>query len=158
MIMTADAARELIRRNHFCVIATASQAGRPWISPVFFNYDAGYRLIWESARDALHSRLIAENPRAAIVISDLDAAALTSALYLDCRASEVPPESLAEALAIFLDGPHEKSEPVQRSVADYLGDKPLRLYQAIPERVYGIVQTETPEGYRIDQRMELTLT
>lgn len=51
-------------------IATADKTGEPWISPVVFGYDKNYNLYWFSDKDSKHSKLIAQNPRVAVVIFD----------------------------------------------------------------------------------------
>ena len=155
--MDADRARQLIHDIRFCVLSTSAQDGQPWVSPLFFNYDPSYRIVFESAKDARHSRNIASNPRVAIVIARLLARDPILGVYLECEAREVPVERLPEALEVFKDGPHRKQESAKRKVTDYLDDKPLRLYEAVHHKSYILTQIRTPEGYTIDQRVEITL-
>jgi hypothetical protein len=146
-----------MRRSPFCIIATASPSGQPWISPVFFNYDSAYRIVWESAKDALHSELVRQNRRVAIAVTELNAAAPTDVLYLECEAHEVTVEGLADALSLFLNGPHQKEEPVERTLSDYRDASPLRLYEARPQHVYVLERSTDGPGYVIDRRVEITL-
>jgi len=153
----AAAARQMIRDRRFCVLSTSTPDGRPWVTPLFYNYDSSYRIVFESAREARHSRLIAENPHVAIVIARLVAQEPLQGVYLECEAREVPPQHLEEALEVFKHGPHAKKASQSRRVDDYLGDRPLRLYEAVYERAYVLVTVRTADGYEVDRRIEISL-
>jgi hypothetical protein len=151
-----SAVREVFRRNAFCVIATASPAGEPWLSPVFFNYDPQYAITWESAHDALHSQYLRTNPRIAIFIKDTSTKAPAVDIYAEATAVEVPADRLAAALHTWSSGPHGHSDRASREVADYSPDRPMRLYQARIDHLY--VREETLIGdYRVDVRVEVDL-
>jgi len=155
---TPDAAKvlEVLRRNSFCVIATAAPTGEPWLSPVFFNYDSGLTFVWESAREARHSQNISLNARIAIFIKDASTAAPADDVYIEATAVTVPPERVASALQTWWSGPHGHSDRARRKVSDYGPDKPLRLYEAHLEHVYVLSETEV-DGYRVDARVEIDL-
>jgi len=146
-----------MREVPICVLATASPGGEPWPSPVFFNYDGSLRIVWESAREARHSQLIRSNPKAGIVIANTDPEATDDALYLECLAHEVDGEDVADALEVFLHGPHKQQGRIAHRLEDYFGDEPLRLYVAIPQRAYVPVVTKDEEGRRIDSRKEIEI-
>src|SRR4051812_43556260 len=155
---TPDAAtvRGVFRRNMFCVIATASPTGDPWLSPVFFNHSPEYALVWESAHDALHSQNIRVNPRIAIFVKDTTTKAPGTDVYIEAMAQEVPPERLSEALDTWETGPHGHSDRSQREVGDYDTSKPMRLYEARIQHLYVLSETEV-DGYRVDSRVEIDL-
>jgi nitroimidazol reductase NimA-like FMN-containing flavoprotein (pyridoxamine 5'-phosphate oxidase superfamily) len=153
--MNEAKAREIIARNRYCVLSTASRDGRPWVAPVFFNCDASFRLFWESDRQALHSQLIAANPRVAVVVADLEPDGPNEALYFDCSAREVPAERLAEAVESYKGGPHTKPECRGRTATDYMGASPLRLYEAVPEAIYARVFYQPGGGYPVERRVKL---
>ena len=155
--MIASAVREVLESTQFCIIATATPDGRPWVSPVFFNYDGDCRLVWESANEALHSQLIARNPRIAVVVADFAATPAVGA-YFECTAREVPAEGLAAALDVFLNGPHAKRDRTDRTVDDYGGTSRLRLYEAVPERAYLLDRTTDAAGHVIERHIEVALT
>jgi hypothetical protein len=150
-------ALRILREQRFCVLATATPDGQPWPSPVFFNYDTTYRLVWETGRDAWHSQLIRQNPRVGIVVADLSGETSDEAVFLDCEAEEVPPEGLAAALDTFLHGPHKPTAATEHKVENYLDDEPLRLFLAIPLRAYVMVVTHDEQGRRIDSREPIDL-
>ena len=152
--MDSKQAKKLLREVRYCVLATTMSSGQPWVTPLFYNYDESYSLVWESAHSAMHSQLLVKNPRVAIVVAQFDQ---KKAVYLDCTAQEVKPERLDKALTVFMHGPHT-DRPRERKVADYLGDKPLRLYEAVPLAAYALVEVQTEDGYTIDRRVEINLT
>lgn len=152
--MDLDDVLDVLEANFHCVIASSSPSGEPWVSPVFFNYTRELHIVFESARDSRHARLLAENPRVAIVVADLQHKGSPRGVYLECAAREVTPEELPRALDVFLHGPHEKH--IERTPEDYLGGKPIRLYEARPQRLFYLTQVTT-DGYELDERVELPL-
>jgi len=155
---TPDAAaiRGVFRRNMFCVVATSTPDGEPWLSPVFFNYSPDYTLFWESAHDAQHSQNLRLNPRVAIFVKDTTTQAPASDLYIDASALEVPPQHLPEALDAWWNGPHGHSDRAKREVSDYGPSKPLRLYEAHIRALYVLSETVV-DDYRVDTRVEVDM-
>jgi hypothetical protein len=147
-------ADELLRRNRFCVLATSTLGGQPWATPLFFNYSSDYTLVWESAKDAHHSGLLRANPHAAIVVTDDDE---LMALYIECLAVEAEGDGIAVALHHLKHGPHRKSEHADRTPADYLGAKPLRLYTARPVATSIMTRRRLVDGYLVDERVPIDL-
>ena len=147
-------ADDILRRNRFCVLATSTPDGIPWATPLFFNYSPDYTIVWESAWDAHHSKLLRQNPRAAIVVTDEDE---LMGLYFDCRAAEAEAEDIAVALDHLKHGPHRKTEHADRTPDDYVGDRPLRLYVARPVSTYVMTGNRLVDGYLIDERVPINL-
>ena len=152
-----ERAARILREQWFCVIGTASAVAEPWVTPVFFNHDPSYRFVWESSRHARHSQLIAANPLVAIVVANYARQEADEAVYLTCMAQEVPPEGIAEALDVFLNGVHPRQTRVERRPEMYLENQPLRLYEARPDSAYLLVVTHDDEGHRIDRRVEIDI-
>jgi nitroimidazol reductase NimA-like FMN-containing flavoprotein (pyridoxamine 5'-phosphate oxidase superfamily) len=153
----SEKAVKSLQEQWFCVLATASPQAEPWVSPLFYNFDARYHIVWESAKDAHHSRLIADNPAIAIVVANFAKREADEAVYLVCKAREVPPEGLSEALDTFVNGAHKRTPEVERRVEMYLGDSPQRLYEAQTESAYLLVVTTDPDGRRLDRRQKISL-
>lgn len=63
-------ARALIEANLYMTLGTADAEGRPWLSPVYFATADYAEFYWVSARDAAHSRNIAQRPQMSLVIFD----------------------------------------------------------------------------------------
>ena len=148
-----DTVNEILAANRFCILATSGNDGRPWATPLFYNYDTSYVLYWESARDARHTRLIAENPNVAVAISDMDG---VRGVYFEGIAGEVPASELDEALECFLNGPHERDRE-QRTAADFGPDRHLGLFCARPMSAYLMTGARRVDGYLIDERRPIGL-
>ena len=63
-------AKQLINKLKYMTLATTSYDGQPWNSPVAFAYDGELTFYWGSQLDAQHSKNIAQNNRAFIVMYD----------------------------------------------------------------------------------------
>ena len=98
----ARVARAAIDASSYLTLATADRAGLPWPSPVWYA-QAGYReFFWVSAPGARHSRNLAEQPEAGIVIFDSHVAAGTAqAVYLTVTTAEVTAEELIRSMGVF---------------------------------------------------------
>jgi nitroimidazol reductase NimA-like FMN-containing flavoprotein (pyridoxamine 5'-phosphate oxidase superfamily) len=63
-------ARAIIESNLYMTLGTADDAGRPWVSPVYYA-PAGYgEFFWVSSPEAKHSLNLAGRPEVSIVIFD----------------------------------------------------------------------------------------
>ena len=65
-------ARAIIDANLYMVLGTADEAGRPWVSPVYYAHarTAHGEFFWVSSPETTHSRNIAVRPEISIVIFD----------------------------------------------------------------------------------------
>lgn len=101
---TRSAARAIIDRNLYMVLATVSADGAPWASPVFYSTEDGRDLYWVSSPEVTHSRNIAHEPRIGIVLHDSRAPVGTAsplALYLKATAEELRGEEALEGLRVI---------------------------------------------------------
>ncbi len=67
--LTARVKKE-IAEIQYATLATVSDSGEPWNSPVFTAFDEQYNFYWGSPEHATHSRNIEANGKLAIVIYD----------------------------------------------------------------------------------------
>ena len=145
----ARIARAVVDANSYLTLATADRAGRPWPSPVWYAH-AGYReFFWISAPGARHSRNLAEQPEAGIVIFDSHVAAGTAqAVYLTATAAEVTADELIPGIEVFsarsqaLVGRRWTSEEIRAPSS-------LRLYRASVSELWVV------DGF--DQRLPVEL-
>ncbi|MDA0673997.1 MAG: pyridoxamine 5'-phosphate oxidase family protein, partial [Cyanobacteria bacterium] len=95
---------EILTRTRYGSLATCCPGAVPWVSPVFFTYDAHWHLYWSSAIAARHSQNLYHNQgQVAIAIYGTEADYLKGqGLYLSGTAGELPPEAVAAALASLL--------------------------------------------------------
>ena len=112
------------------VLGTADDAGRPWVSPVYFAV-ADYRdFYWVSLPDAQHSRNLAGRPEVSIVVFDSGAPIGTGqGVYMSARAEELTGAELERAIQVFSRrGEGHGGRPW--TVADVQPPAPHRLYRA----------------------------
>src|SRR5829696_2990611 len=79
-------ARELIAASTYMSMATADEAGKPWVSVLFYAPDEHCNLFWLSSRSTRHSENIRVRPEVCIVIFTTGRA---EGVYIDAVASEL---------------------------------------------------------------------
>jgi nitroimidazol reductase NimA-like FMN-containing flavoprotein (pyridoxamine 5'-phosphate oxidase superfamily) len=95
-------ARAIIDANLYMVLGTADQAGRPWVSPVYYAPVAYREFFWVSSPDATHSRNLEARPDVSIVIFDSGVPISTGqAVYMSANAGELVGKERAEALETY---------------------------------------------------------
>ena len=148
-------AKEIIKEIIYITIATCSNDGQPWNSPVYSAYDEDYNFYWASWKENQHSKNIAENSRIFIVIYDSKAPEGTGeGVYVQANACMLIKENdIAHALS-YLDGRVGKKKNPKTRVMQFLGDKPRRIYKAIPEKFW-INGDGDINGEYIDVRFEV---
>ena len=95
-------ARSIIDSNLYMTLGTADEAGRPWVSPVYYA-PAGYtEFFWVSSPEARHSRNLAARPEVSIVIFDSRQPIGTGqGVYVSDFAVELKGEDLDWGIVIF---------------------------------------------------------
>jgi hypothetical protein len=124
------AGRAIVDANLYMALGTADEAGRPWVSPVYFA-PFGYRdLLWVSRPERRHSRNIAVRDGVSIAIFDSSVPIGTGqAVYMTATAREVADGELEECIDVFSCRSLEHGGGAFE-VADALAPAPLRLYRA----------------------------
>jgi len=83
-------ARAIIDANLYMVLGTADEAGRPWVSPVYFAPASYGEFLWVSRPEAQHSRNIAMREEISIVIFDSQVPINTGqAVYMGATARQL---------------------------------------------------------------------
>jgi uncharacterized protein YhbP (UPF0306 family) len=91
-------ARAIIDANLYMVLGTADEAGRPWVSPVYFAHSQYNQFFWVSRPETKHSRNLAERPEISIVIFDSQVPIGTGqGLYMSASAVELTGSERASA-------------------------------------------------------------
>jgi hypothetical protein len=133
--VTADAdlgatARGIIDANLYMTLGTVDNAGRPWVSPVYFSHDRYTDFYWSSSREVSHSRNIAANPHVSIVVFDSTVPAYSGqAVYMAATAAEVPSAELERALTLYPGPPARGVEPM--TARQFQTPATYRLYRAV---------------------------
>lgn len=147
-------AKEIITKIPYITLATVDEHGMPWNAPVFAAYDKHYNFYFGTHIDSQKARNIKKNENVFITIYDSTVTPGNGAgVYIKAIAKEMnDPQEVAFAHKLIWDRhvvPYWKLEEVQ-------GDAPIRLYKAIPEKVWMNGEGEK-DGYYIDTRVEIQL-
>ncbi len=133
-------ARGILDDTTYVVLATASEDGRPWASPVWFAHDGLDRLYWVSWPGSRHSQHIAHRPEIAVTVFDTRAVPNQgTAFYAVAQARECPDDDLDEGLLIF--NRRARSQGLGQFTRQRVtGDARLRLYVAEVEEAWVLDQ------------------
>ncbi len=131
------------------VLGTADQAGRPWVSPVYYAPAAYREFFWVSSPEARHSRNLAARGGVSIVIFDSSAPIGTgTGVYMSATAEELTGDERGRGIDVFS----------RRSIAH--GGKDWTLQDVQPParlRLYRAVAAEHFVLVTDDQRVRVTL-
>jgi nitroimidazol reductase NimA-like FMN-containing flavoprotein (pyridoxamine 5'-phosphate oxidase superfamily) len=95
-------ARAILDANLYMVLGTADEAGRPWVSPVYYAVAAYREFFWVSSPEATHSRNLNARPEVSIVVFDSAVPISTGqAVYMSATARELVGEERAEAIEVY---------------------------------------------------------
>ena len=155
-------ARKIIEKNVFMTIATASTDGEPWVTPVFYSYDAALNFYWYSSSRTKHSELIAKNKKVALTIFNANADEEdASGVYISGNAFEVDKDELRHALTTYFERAMPTNEEERYKMIntpeDFLEFSELRMYKVVPAKVYVSGQAKQYSGKWIDTRIEVKL-
>jgi nitroimidazol reductase NimA-like FMN-containing flavoprotein (pyridoxamine 5'-phosphate oxidase superfamily) len=151
MIKPDTKAQAILDRINYITLATVSNDGQPWNSPVYCAYDEDYSVYWGSHIDSQHSQNIRANSKAFIVVYDSTVApGLGSGVYMQASCTDLTdPEEIAAAHKLIQDrrpNPYWKLSEVQ-------ADRPVHLFKAVPQKIWMNGDGEK-DGQYIDVRVE----
>ena len=149
-----EKAKEIIKKVPYASVASVSEDGLPWNAPVFVAYDQDYNFYWGTYVNSQKSKNIRNNKNVFLTIYDSSAPPGTGeGVYIKAIATEITdPKEINFAHKLLWDRhvvPYWKLEQVQ-------GDTPIRLYKAVPEKVWLNSEGED-SGHYIDVRIEVKL-
>jgi hypothetical protein len=100
-----DIVRAIIDANLYMVLGTADEAGRPWVSPVYYVSDRYMDFYWVSSPEVTHSRNIAQRPEMSIVVFDSQVQPGSGkAVYMSAVAKELSESDIDRGIDIFSRG------------------------------------------------------
>ncbi len=147
----AARADEILQQTVYATLATVSDAGEPWNTPVYCAYDRRHHFYWGSPADATHSCNIKANGRGAIVVYDSTVPAGTGqGVYVSVSCRELHnADDVRAAFALI----KARRGPVSYwLVEEFLQDGPIKMYEAIPTGVW-INDELCIDGAIIDHRV-----
>ena len=150
----AKEAKEIIERVIYLNVASVTEEGMPWNTPVYATYDEDYAFFWLSWRENQHSKNVRTNPNVFITIYDsTQAEGAGEGVYIKARAEEVnDPDEVARIVKYHYG---RKNKP-ERPIEEFLGDYPRRFYKAVPEKIW-MNSDDDLHGSFIDVRVEIQL-
>ena len=123
-------ARAIIDANLYMVLGTADEAGRPWVSPVYYAMTAYREFFWVSSPEATHSRNLDARPEVSIVVFDSAVPISTGqAVYMSASARELVGAERAEAIEVYSRRTLEHGGAAW-TLEDVQSPGRLRLYRA----------------------------
>ena len=145
-------ARGILDDTTYVVLATASQDGHPWATPVWFAHDGLDRLYWVSWPGSRHSQLIAQRPDIGLTVFDTHAVPQEgTAFYAVAQARECTDEELDEGLSVF--NRRARAQGLGQFTRDRVTeDARLRLYVAEIDEAWVLDQDA-----EFDQRAQVPL-
>ena len=152
---TRQTPAELLEQNHYCVLSTSDQQGNPWSTPLFYTYDDRWQLYWISALNSHHSRLLAENPKAATVIYQPPGVAQeTSALFLSGSVAVCSGDGVELALKLYAK---RTGLGVSGRPEDYMGESLCRIFCLETKQAFTLQEPEWEDNLLLDKRVEVTI-
>lgn len=147
-----DKAKSILDNIKYITIATVSDDGQPWNTPVAsFHFDNDYALYWASWQNNQHSQNIRANGKTFVVVYDSTPANdnPSAGVYLQGQAVELTDkQEVMQAALVFKDDPYDPSDGKQ-----YLGEYPRRIYKFVPEKIW-MNDDDQMNGNFIDIRKE----
>jgi hypothetical protein len=136
----------------YATVATVTDTGSPWNSPVAHEIDPELNIYWFSDKENVHSKNVRHTPRAFIVIYDSTAdEGEGEGVYIEANVKE-----LNDAAEINEIRNLKKGKVVDDAV-NFIGAAARRCYKAVPVRVW-MNDVEEKDGVFIrDYRNELNI-
>ena len=98
----AATAKAIVDANLYMVLGTADEAGRPWVTPVYYAPVDHREFLWVSRPETLHSRNLVVQPQISIVIFDSSVPIGTGqGVYMAATAEEVTGAARVAAIDVF---------------------------------------------------------
>jgi hypothetical protein len=141
----AALARDIIDANSYMVLGTADEAGRPWVSPVWFAPDGYADLYWVSSPEATHSRNLAARPELGIVIFDSQVPIGSGqGVYMSAVALVLAGAEAQHGIGVFSTRSLEQGGRAW-SVEDVRPSRPYRLYKASVSQYWVLDPERSPD-------------
>ncbi len=150
-------AEEIISSNIYMTIATASENGKPWASPVFFAHDEDFNLYWVSYKEATHSRNIHGRKEIGIVVFDSTLPeGKGEGIYFDAVAKALDDDNeIRKAMEILSARVTIEDFKIKR-IEDVTVQGAWRVYKAEPHEITKVAG-DTVNGQYIDTRENVIL-
>lgn len=125
-------AAKILNSIHYATIATVTNEGRPWNSPVAHVLDQNLIIYWASDKENQHSKNIRANGQAFIVIYDSTVPEGDGeGVYVQADVTELAdPQEILHARRL------KKGDNYTPKDGEFLGDEVRRIYKAVPKAMW----------------------
>ncbi|OGM15906.1 hypothetical protein A2V56_04790 [Candidatus Woesebacteria bacterium RBG_19FT_COMBO_42_9] len=146
--------KKVIDTIEYIDLATITEDGKPWNSPLWFVRDDKYNLYFYSPKYTQHSENIRNNGNGFVVIYDSRAPEGTGfGVYMTVEVKELNTVSeVDEALKWVY-----KKKKKKRTPQEFLGNSPRRIYKVTPKEAW-VNDAELKNGFYLDYRIPIKLT
>ena len=142
--MKNSTALRILENIQYATIATSNMDGKPWNTPVFFAYDKSGCIYWSSHPESMHSKNIAANPGAFIVVYNSNAAEGEGVgLYIDTLV-EMLDDTSQISVALDMLG-KRRGKPFEHP-EKFISEGSQRIYKATPQRMWLNNATKDADG------------
>lgn len=147
-------AKEIISNIRYITIASVTEDGMPWNSPVFGGYDENYNFYWGTHKDSQKAKNIRNNPNVFLVIYDSTVAPGTGeGVYIKAKAEPITDLDEIKRVYELLKARHDDNFWEFEALN---GNGPVSLYKAVPEKAW-MNDDGQKDGYYIGVRTEIDL-
>ncbi len=153
-------AAEIINNIFYITIASVSNDGQPWNSPVYSGFDQNLNFYWSSDKNGQHSKNVRDNGRIFLVIYDSTAPESTGeGVYIQAEAEELKRnDEIQEARRVTQIRKGQLDELSDKDYEKFTGTAVRRVYKAIPKRIWmNDVEIDRNHKYIRDTRVEVPL-
>ena len=146
-------AKAVIDKIRYITLATVSEEGIPWNSPVWYKRDKDYNFYSYSPKNTQHSQNIRANGKVFIVIFDSTASSGDAfGVYMKAKGEEISVKSEAEKIIKLIWGKEADSKDPNY----FLGGGPLRFYKFTLIDVW-VNDSDMKKGVYHDYRIPIKL-
>lgn len=153
----AEVVKDLIKNVQLMTIASTTDDGKPWVSPVSFVWDDDYNLYWVSSRESHHSDYIRQRPDVSIVVVGETSEGKMDGVYFEATAEQIEDEAImTKVMNLLAERRPQLPKFKINSLADISGEAAWRIYKATPSKVWKRSDAEL-YGQAITVRKEVEL-
>ena len=147
-------AKEIIEKIQYITIASVTENGMPWNSPVFSTYDENFNFYWGTHSDSQKAKNIRANSNVFLVIYDSTVPSGTGeGVYIKATARQISDPGEVRRVFELLKDRHATSFWDFAAVSE---EGPIRLFKAVPQQAW-MNDDGRKNGHYIDIRTEITL-
>lgn len=150
-------AAEIIKDIKYITIASVSDDGQPWNTPVYSAFDKDLNFYWFSDKNSRHSQNVRSNNKVLLVIYDSTVPEGTGeGVYIKATVNELnEPDEILAAKAVLDERVGKEKE---RDADNYMGNAVLRGYKASAVQIWMNDDDKDENGnYIRDIRVEVSL-